>query len=100
MEHLRRCSDAPTRSTVSTTEIRLVRYRILIFGGASDIVGPILEDIPADPTNLEDMVHAELFHGRPEKALEYAAQLDPWLSSHLADLMNALSLIDSETDNE
>ena len=71
-----------------------------LFGWASEIVGPIIEDIPADPMNLEDMVHAELFHGRPEKALEYAAQLDPWLSSHLADLMNALSLIDSETDDE
>lgn len=51
--------------------------------------------MPPDPTNLEDMIHAALFSGQPSKALEHAAQLDPWLAAHLADFMNALSLIET-----
>lgn len=66
----------------------------------SEIVGPILEDMPADPTNVEDMIHSELFRGQPANALEHAARLDPWLESHMADFMDALSLIERDPDDE
>jgi nuclear pore complex protein Nup85 len=64
----------------------------------SDIVGQILDDLPPDPTNMEDMIHAALFSGQPGKALGHAARLDPWLAAHLADFMDALSLLEAETD--
>lgn len=56
--------------------------------------------MPPDPTNLEDMVHAALFSGDPATALSHAALLDPWLAAHMADLMQALSLIEKETNEE
>ena len=34
--------------------------------------------------------------GKSKKALESAALLDPWLPAHLAELMEALDLIDRE----
>jgi len=64
-----------------------------------DIVGQILDDLPPDPTNMEDMIHAALFSGQPGKALGHAARLDPWLAAHLADFMDALSLLEAETDD-
>jgi nuclear pore complex protein Nup85 len=66
----------------------------------SEVVSQILDDMPQDPTNLEDMVHAALFSGDPAKALSYAAQLDPWLAAHMADLMQALSLIEKDANEE
>ncbi|KAJ6607496.1 Nup85 nucleoporin-domain-containing protein [Mycena sp. CBHHK59/15] len=65
-----------------------------------DIVGRILDDMPPDPTNLEDMVHTALFAGHPMDALLHASQLDRWLSAHLADIMEPLSLIDNNTPDE
>ena len=56
--------------------------------------------MPPDPTNIEDMIHAALFSGQPMKALEHAAGLDPWLAAHLADFMDALSLIEIKVDDE
>lgn len=56
--------------------------------------------MPPDPTNIEDMVHAALFSGDPAKALTHAALLDPWLAAHMADLMQALSLIEKEANDE
>jgi nuclear pore complex protein Nup85 len=53
-----------------------------------------------DPSSLEDMIHAALFSGQPVKALEHAAKLDPWLAAHLADFMDALSLIETEPEEE
>jgi nuclear pore complex protein Nup85 len=47
---------------------------------------------------MEDMVHAALFSGQPGKALGHAARLDPWLAAHFADFMDALSLLEAETD--
>lgn len=63
-----------------------------------DIVGQILDDLPPDPTNMEDMIHAALFSGQPGKALGHAARLDPWLAAHLSDFMDALSLLEVEVD--
>jgi nuclear pore complex protein Nup85 len=56
--------------------------------------------MPPDPTDAEDMVHAALFSGQPVEALQHAHQLDCWLSAHLADIMEALQLIESDIDDE
>jgi nuclear pore complex protein Nup85 len=66
----------------------------------SDIVGQVLNGMAPDPTNIEDMIHAALFSGQPTKALEHAGRLDPWLAAHLADFMDALSLIETEAEDE
>ncbi|KAJ7043585.1 Nup85 nucleoporin-domain-containing protein [Mycena alexandri] len=58
-----------------------------------DVVDRVLDDMPPDPTNVEDMVHMALFAGKPVDALLHASQLDRWLSAHLADIMEPLSLI-------
>ncbi|KAG2142873.1 Nup85 nucleoporin-domain-containing protein [Suillus bovinus] len=65
-----------------------------------EVVSQVLDDMPQDPTNLEDMVHAALFSGDPTKALSHAAQLDPWLAAHMADLMQALSLIEKDANED
>jgi len=65
-----------------------------------DVVSQVLDDMPPDPTSLEDMIHAALFAGEPFKVLEYASQLDRWLSAHLADIMEPLSLIEPDPDEE
>jgi nuclear pore complex protein Nup85 len=44
------------------------------------------------------MIHAALFSGKPVSALRHAARLDPWLAAHLADIMEALALIEDEID--
>lgn len=46
------------------------------------------------------MIHASMFSGQSEETLQHALQLDPWLSAHLADLMEPLQLIESHTDAE
>ena len=58
----------------------------------------VLDEMPPDPTDREDMIHSSLFLGRPTQALSEAAQLDIWLAAHLADLMEPIELIDSEAD--
>jgi nuclear pore complex protein Nup85 len=59
-----------------------------------------MDNMPPDPTNIEDMIHAALFSGQPANALEHASRLDPWLAAHLADFMDALSLIEARADEE
>ncbi|KAF7309813.1 Nuclear pore complex protein Nup85 [Mycena indigotica] len=58
-----------------------------------EVVERILDSLPPDPTNLEDMVHTTLLSGKPLDALLHASQLDRWLSAHLADIMEPLSLL-------
>ncbi|RDB15810.1 Nuclear pore complex protein Nup85 [Hypsizygus marmoreus] len=65
-----------------------------------DVVAQVLDDLPPDPTSLEDMVHSSLFAGQPLQALEHAASLDRWLSAHMVDLMVPLSLIETEIDDD
>ncbi|TFY65205.1 hypothetical protein EVG20_g5686 [Dentipellis fragilis] len=60
----------------------------------------ISHDMPPDPTNLEDSIHAALFSGQPISALSHAYQLDVWLAAHLADLMEPLDLINQQPDEE
>ena len=61
-------------------------------------VSELLDEMPPDPTNLEDVVHSSLFLGKPNIALEDAARLDIWLAAHLADMMEPLELIDNTPD--
>lgn len=60
----------------------------------------VLDELPPDPTNQEDVIHSSLFLGKPAQALRDAAQLDLWLSAHLADMMEALELIESSPADE
>ena len=64
----------------------------------SEVVSQILDEMPSDPTDLEDVVHSSLFLGRPAQALSEAARLDVWLAAHFADLMEPMELIDAEPD--
>ncbi|KAF7356620.1 Nuclear pore complex protein Nup85 [Mycena venus] len=65
-----------------------------------DVVDRVLDDMPSDPTNGEDMVHTALFAGKPVDALLHASRLDRWLSAHLADIMEPLSLITDDPRDE
>ncbi|EIN09429.1 hypothetical protein PUNSTDRAFT_85773, partial [Punctularia strigosozonata HHB-11173 SS5] len=64
-----------------------------------ELAAMIFEEFPPDPTNHEDMIHASLFSGNLEEALEYASQLDTWLAAHLADTMKIVSILDSVVDD-
>ncbi|KAI0917961.1 hypothetical protein AcW1_006947 [Taiwanofungus camphoratus] len=64
-----------------------------------DLVAQVLDEMPSDPTDLEDVIHSSLFLGQPVRALAEAAQLDVWLAAHLADIMESLQLTDSEADD-
>ncbi|KAI0832142.1 Nup85 nucleoporin-domain-containing protein [Trametes gibbosa] len=64
-----------------------------------EIVAQVLDEMPSDPTDREDMIHSALFLGKPTQVLTEAAHLDVWLAAHLADLMEAIELIDSEPDD-
>ncbi|KAF9482632.1 hypothetical protein BDN70DRAFT_966723 [Pholiota conissans] len=66
----------------------------------AEVAAQILGEMPADPTDAEDMIHAALFSGQPAEALQHAHQLDCWLSAHLADLMGALQLIESTPNDD
>ncbi|KAF5369464.1 hypothetical protein D9758_002731 [Tetrapyrgos nigripes] len=65
-----------------------------------DVAAEVLENMPPDPTNLEDMIHSALFLGKPEQALRHASQLDTWLSAHFADVMEPLGLLESDEPAE
>ncbi|KAJ7334118.1 Nup85 nucleoporin-domain-containing protein [Mycena albidolilacea] len=65
-----------------------------------DVVDRVLDEMPPDPTDGEDMVHTALFAGKPADALLHASQLDRWLSAHLADIMEPLSLISDPSRDE
>lgn len=65
--------------------------------GFRDVVSEVLDDMPSDPTDLEDAIQSSLLLGKPAQALSYAAQFDIWLAAHLADLMQALGLLENET---
>ncbi|KAF8343506.1 Nup85 nucleoporin-domain-containing protein [Amanita rubescens] len=65
----------------------------------SEISSQVMDEMPGDPTNLEDMLHAALLSAQPEQALQYAYELDPWLSAHMADIMDALGTIPRNSDD-
>jgi nuclear pore complex protein Nup85 len=65
-----------------------------------DIAQHVAKNMPPDQTNPEDMVHFSLFSGHLEEALIHAEKLDPWLAAHLADIMEAASLINDTAADE
>jgi len=65
-----------------------------------EVVNQILESMPADPTDLEDMIHVALFRGETIEALSYAAKLDVWLAAHWVDLMEAVDLLNTHVGDE
>lgn len=65
-----------------------------------EVVNRILESMPADPTDLEDMIHVALFRGETMEALSYAAKLDVWLAAHWVDLMEAVDLLNTHASDE
>lgn len=60
----------------------------------------VLDEMPPDPTNIEDSLHVALLSRDLNEALQLAQKLDPWLSAHLADIMVPLQIIDDEIDEE
>ncbi|KAG6850574.1 hypothetical protein H0H93_011773 [Arthromyces matolae] len=64
-----------------------------------DVISQILDELPPDPTSVEDLIHVCLVSGEPSKVLDHASKLDVWLSAHLADFMVPLQLIDVEPDD-
>lgn len=67
-------------------------------GATSEVVAEVLDELPPDPTDREDMVHSAFFLGKPTQALSECARLDGWLAAHLADLLELMELIDTEPD--
>ncbi|KAF8713566.1 hypothetical protein AX14_012920 [Amanita brunnescens Koide BX004] len=65
-----------------------------------EILSQVLDDMPSDPTSLEDMLHTALLSAKPEQALQYAHELDPWLSAHMVDIMDALGLISKKNNDD
>ncbi|KAF9642653.1 hypothetical protein BDM02DRAFT_3105390 [Thelephora ganbajun] len=65
-----------------------------------EVVERVIDVIPYDPTDLEDIIHAQLLTGEVAKALVSAEKLDVWLSCHLADVMNALGLLQEAEEGE
>ncbi|KDR68007.1 hypothetical protein GALMADRAFT_79171 [Galerina marginata CBS 339.88] len=65
-----------------------------------EVVSQIITDMPPDPTDLEDMIHATLFSGQPAETLRHAHRLDRWLSAHFADIMESIQLIDRDMDED
>jgi len=66
----------------------------------SEVVSQIVTDMPPDPTDPEDMIHASLFSGQPVEALRHAHKLDRWLAAHIADVMESIQLIEKDVDEE
>lgn len=64
------------------------------------MVSQLISDMPPDPTDSEDLIHAALFSGQAAEALQHALRLDCWLSAHLVDIMEPLQLIEPEVDEE
>ncbi|KAH9479690.1 Nuclear pore complex protein Nup85 [Psilocybe cubensis] len=65
-----------------------------------EVAASVIADMPPDPTDPEDMLHASLFTANHTETLHHAHQLDSWLSAHLADIMEFIDLIDSTVDEE
>lgn len=62
------------------------------------IATTILDEMPADPTNSEDLIHSALFLCDGKEAISEALRMDVWLAVHLADMLEPLDIIDKEQD--
>ncbi|KAI0294307.1 Nup85 nucleoporin-domain-containing protein [Multifurca ochricompacta] len=65
-----------------------------------EVVNQVLESMPPDPTDLEDMIHVALFRGEIMEALSHAAKLDIWLAAHWIDLMEHLDLLNTHAGDD
>lgn len=92
------CADQISRECGISRDIFLFRMYFILCILCRDLVAQVLDEMPSDPTDLEDVIHSSLFLGQPVRALAEAAQLDVWLAAHLADIMESLQLTDSEAD--
>jgi nuclear pore complex protein Nup85 len=59
-----------------------------------------MEELPPDPTDVEDMFHSTIFSFKIEQALEFAARIDLWLAAHAADLVQLVGLVSSDVNEE
>ena len=58
-----------------------------------DVVFSILDNMPQDPTLVEENLFASLFTGQIGEAIKCANVFDIWLAAHLADIMHPLGLL-------
>jgi hypothetical protein len=59
------------------------------------LVEVLSADAPPDPNDVEDKMLYHLFADNLPKAIKYAMELDVWLGSHLADIIQAEGLVPS-----
>jgi len=97
LEHFCEPSSAKARPSV---RISCLSREIASHVTPRDVVNQILESMPPDPTDLEDMIHVALFRGETMEALSHAARLDVWLAAHWVDLMEAVDLLNPRIDDE
>jgi hypothetical protein len=92
--------EPPSSKARPSVRICYISQEIASYFARRDVVNQILESMPADPTDLEDMIHVALFRGEPMEALSYAAKLDVWLAAHWVDLMEAVDLLNPRIGDE
>ena len=97
MEHFCEPSSSKTRSSV---RILYMLRKIASQLNTREVVYQIVESMPPDPTDLEDMIHVALFRGETMEALSYATKLDVWLAAHWVDLMEAVELLNTRVSDE
>ncbi|KAG8832153.1 hypothetical protein FRC17_001905 [Serendipita sp. 399] len=74
---------------------RICRSCDMSWREALDITRELLEEMPVDPTNPEDMLQAALFQGDIVKAAHIANDIDVWLVAHMTDLLEIVPLPES-----
>ncbi|KAF8587870.1 hypothetical protein K439DRAFT_1630322 [Ramaria rubella] len=57
------------------------------------VVNSILQDLPHDPTLIEENLFAAILTGQMGEVLKRANELDIWLAAHFADMMHPLGLL-------
>ncbi|TFK52007.1 hypothetical protein OE88DRAFT_1735010 [Heliocybe sulcata] len=62
-------------------------------GDLPELAAEVLEDMPSDPTDLEDSIHVALVRAQYREALACSARLDPWLAAHLATVMELMAYV-------
>jgi hypothetical protein len=97
LEHICESSSSKARPSVRVLHVPqgIASYHIF-----RDVVNQILESMPPDPTDLEDMIHVALFRGETMEALSNASKLDVWLAAHWVDLMEAVDLLNTRVSDE
>ncbi|KZT25118.1 hypothetical protein NEOLEDRAFT_1178543 [Neolentinus lepideus HHB14362 ss-1] len=65
-----------------------------------EVAADVLDDMPPDPTDLEDSIHVALVRAEYREALARAACLDPWLAAHLAIVLELLAYVTNDRNKE